>query len=57
MDVVMPGLVPGIHVLAVSPQRKTWMAGSRPALTKESVTTAVQLPCFPSPIRGGKEAP
>jgi hypothetical protein len=27
----MPGLVPGIHVLAA----KTWMAGTNPALTKE----------------------
>src|SRR3977135_2012066 len=30
----MPGLVPGIHVLTVSPQRKTWMAGPSPAMTK-----------------------
>jgi hypothetical protein len=29
---VMPGLVPGIHVLAVS-KRKTWMAGTSPAMT------------------------
>jgi hypothetical protein len=27
----MPGLVPGIHVLAA----KTWMAGTSPAMTKE----------------------
>ena len=27
----MPGLVPGIHVLT---QRKSWMAGSSPAMTK-----------------------
>ena len=27
---VMPGLVPGIHVLAP----KTWMAGTGPAMTK-----------------------
>jgi hypothetical protein len=25
---VMPGLVPGIHVFAVSAERKTWMAGT-----------------------------
>jgi hypothetical protein len=30
---VMPALVAGIHVLAV--QRKTWMAGSSPAMTME----------------------
>ena len=28
----MPGLVPGIHVLAPA-VRKTWMAGSSPAMT------------------------
>jgi hypothetical protein len=29
----MPGLVPGIHVLAASTQEKTWMAGTSPAMT------------------------
>ncbi len=29
----MPGLVPGIHVLAMQQQRKTWMAGTSPAMT------------------------
>jgi hypothetical protein len=29
---VMPGLVPGIHVLAW--RNKTWMAGTSPAMTK-----------------------
>ena len=29
---VMPGLVPGIHVLAIS-ESKAWMAGSSPAMT------------------------
>jgi hypothetical protein len=29
----MPGLVPGIHVLAWSGKRKTWMAGTSPAMT------------------------
>jgi hypothetical protein len=28
--VVMPGLVPGIHVLASVRQKKTWMAGTKP---------------------------
>jgi hypothetical protein len=31
---VMPGLVPGIHVLPALAQRKTWMAGTSPAMTK-----------------------
>jgi hypothetical protein len=26
----MPGLVPGIHVLTVCQQQKTWMAGTKP---------------------------
>src|SRR5258708_12694182 len=29
----MPGLAPGIHVLAASAPRKTWMAGTGPAMT------------------------
>jgi uncharacterized protein len=29
----MPGLVPGIHVFAS--KRKTWMAGTSPAMTNE----------------------
>jgi hypothetical protein len=29
----MPGLVPGIHVFAASPESKTWMAGTSPAMT------------------------
>jgi hypothetical protein len=29
----MPALVAGIHVFAASPQRKTWMAGTSPAMT------------------------
>ena len=32
-QVVMPGLVPGIHVLNVA-ANKTWMAGTSPAMTK-----------------------
>jgi hypothetical protein len=30
---VMPGLVPGIHVLLLR-HAKTWMAGTSPAMTK-----------------------
>jgi hypothetical protein len=30
----MPGLVPGIHVFSSVAARKTWMAGSSPAMTK-----------------------
>jgi hypothetical protein len=33
-SVVMPGLVPGIHVL-FSDTPKTWMAGTSPAMTRE----------------------
>jgi hypothetical protein len=32
---VMPGLVPGIHVVTTRQKRKTWMAGSSPAMTEE----------------------
>jgi hypothetical protein len=32
---VMPGLVPGIHVL-LSFEAKTWMAGTSPAMTKKN---------------------
>jgi hypothetical protein len=31
----MPGLVPGIHVFASIKTRKTWMAGTGPAMTKD----------------------
>jgi hypothetical protein len=31
----MPGLVPGIHVLIMRLSRKTWMAGTSPAMTKK----------------------
>jgi hypothetical protein len=34
--IVMPGLVPGIHVFFES-RRRTWMAGSSPAMTKDYV--------------------
>ncbi len=26
----MPGLVPGVHVLATRQEKKTWMAGTKP---------------------------
>jgi hypothetical protein len=32
----MPGLVPGIHVLADAPRRNTWMAGTSPAMTENA---------------------
>jgi hypothetical protein len=32
---VMPGLVPGIHVLFRSGKEKTWMAGTSPAMTEQ----------------------
>ena len=30
---VMPGFMPGIHVLRILPSLKTWMAGTSPAMT------------------------
>jgi hypothetical protein len=33
MKLVMPGLEPGIHVFGAT-ERKTWMAGTSPAMTK-----------------------
>ena len=33
-EVVMPGLVPGIHALTVVRHKKTWMAGTSPAMTE-----------------------
>jgi hypothetical protein len=32
LSAVMPGLVPGVHVLRVA-KNKTWMAGTSPAVT------------------------
>jgi hypothetical protein len=32
LSAVMPGRVPGIHVLSVA-KSKTWMAGTSPAMT------------------------
>jgi hypothetical protein len=31
----MPGLVPGIHALAILQRKRTWMAGTSPTLTEE----------------------
>jgi hypothetical protein len=33
LEIVMPGLVPGIHVFKPR-HRKTWMAGTSPAMTE-----------------------
>ncbi len=33
----MPGFMPGIHVFAAVRFRKTWMAGTSPAMTDESL--------------------
>ena len=33
-SIVMPGLVPGIHVFKTSDKQETWMAGSSPAMTR-----------------------
>jgi len=40
----MPGLVPGIHVFAATKRRKTWMAGSSPAMTNFGVGCVTRLP-------------
>jgi hypothetical protein len=41
-SLVMPGLVPGIHVLAVAQQEKTWVAGTSPAMTEsESISSGL----------------
>src|SRR6478672_11376090 len=34
LSAVMPGLVPGIHVLPPCHKLKTWMAGTSPAMTR-----------------------
>ncbi|MBP1293099.1 hypothetical protein M2192_007172 [Bradyrhizobium elkanii USDA 61] len=46
----MPGLVPGIHVF-VSRRRKTWMAGTSPAMT---VRTSPSPPICDSPVACGE---
>src|SRR4051794_5001991 len=44
-DLVMPGLVPGIHVLAAS-RRKTWMAGTSPAMTLRNQPNSTTMPAI-----------
>jgi hypothetical protein len=39
----MPGLVQGIHVVTTRQKRKTWMAGSSPAMTEELDNAPNQL--------------
>ena len=44
----MPGLVPGIHAFA-SEVRKTWMAGTSPAMTKSVTRYSITIsPVMPS---------
>jgi hypothetical protein len=45
LKLVMPGLVPGIHVFTAQQQetRKTWMAGTSPAMTKTKSTFPLLL--------------
>ena len=43
----MPGLVPGIHVLAPGQETsKTWMAGTSPAMTDNNYPSASSSNCF-----------
>jgi hypothetical protein len=44
-QIVMPGFMPGIHVLSLS-TRKTWMAGTSPAMTR-NLLRAFAAACFP----------
>jgi len=50
IDFVMPGLVPGIHVLTTCRQKKTWMAGTSPAMTRKCHAFPPAIP-LPSGIR------
>jgi threonine aldolase len=43
----MPGLVPGIHAFMVTAERKTWMAGTSPAMTQ--VTRVSPMHYTPAP--------
>src|SRR5216684_1906012 len=48
----MPGLVPGIHVLKMRVDSKTWMAGTSPAMTMGLATgTSCELPIRPARMR------
>jgi hypothetical protein len=42
-ELVMPGLVPGIHVFVPVDQEETWMAGSSPAMTAFNLANPVPL--------------
>ncbi len=53
LTVIMPGRVPGIHVLG--PASKSWMAGSSPAMTTEEVDFA--WGCFRSFVLGRVKSP
>jgi hypothetical protein len=37
---VMPGFMPGIHVLFYCRTRQTWLAGTSPAMTAERLETS-----------------
>src|SRR5260221_2054 len=41
LSTVMPGLVPGIHVLVLQ-QSKTWMAGTSPAMTNFTLSVLIR---------------
>ena len=48
LPVVMPGLVPGIHVFLNFDGSKTWMAGTSPAMTKQaSLTDLIRQSMWP----------
>ncbi len=44
LSAVMPGFMPGIHVLTATP--KTWMAGTSPAMTNETHCLFAVMPGF-----------
>jgi hypothetical protein len=39
----MPGLVPGIHVFGGFSSAKAWMAGTSPAMTKETAGKPIRV--------------
>ena len=48
--VVMPGLVPGIHVLFPCRTKNSWMAGTSPAMTNRGIPEAVRSPSHRSAL-------
>jgi hypothetical protein len=44
-QIAMPGLVPGIHVLALSKQEARGWPGRSPAMTKSAAQHPRQMPC------------